>query len=368
MNRPNYQKQLQEMYPDGSVQGECAAFAERLMWFGPVGDTLTSKAAYAGANGLLPGMLPAGPEIGDVVITSESQASGHVCFVNGKDGTTLTLTESNYHLDGRVHHDRQIQTDNAKIVGVIRKPLLFPVGPAPERRTIRLTVVSKTPAPIAGQLEETRAAVEKYSAGALTIGWTVVSGPIGPVQNDLTQEDAYKLVDSIGLHERFVVIFYESSTAAYLNTFSYPAGRCDISCVPDVQPGRSIAFEIAHGLAKAYMDNRPAGYPQIEDTDSSYPSDDFIAAKFLAITPYLDIVLGPVDSGNNDMGQLATADGKRVWLILGGFRMWVLDPETLRNGTGKLWQAGVKPVTAAELAQHAYGGTVFVSDTDDPIK
>src|SRR5438874_9462777 len=102
----NLRPVLSQLYPEGSYQGQCGVFAHKLVNFPLLGDTLKSKIAGVAKYGTLATAPGFSIQTGDILITSESWVFGHValvnCIINGK----LQLTESNYHLDLRVHHTR----------------------------------------------------------------------------------------------------------------------------------------------------------------------------------------------------------------------------------------------------------------------
>lgn len=126
---------FEHYYPEGSLGGECASFAERLEQFGPVGNTLASKTDYVTNHGILRPALGGHYEIGDVVITNESSYYGHVFVVNDIVGNQLQATESNYKLDSKVHHTRIVPV-STKIIGVLRNcPLKVAIVPEPTQPT-----------------------------------------------------------------------------------------------------------------------------------------------------------------------------------------------------------------------------------------
>lgn len=121
----NYQQILQGLYPEGSKQGQCGVFAHKLMTFPLIGDTLASKTAAVKKYGYTAAMVQGGYCAGEVIITKESLVNGHVAFCNTLENGVMTLSESNYHLDLKVHHTRQLNVHDPVIVGCIRGPLLF---------------------------------------------------------------------------------------------------------------------------------------------------------------------------------------------------------------------------------------------------
>lgn len=115
---------LSKLYPEGSYGGQCGTFAHRLIDFPIIGNTLSSKKSVLQASGIPnPDVL----KVGDVLITNESPIFGHVAVINDiKDGQ-LQLTESNYYLNGRIHHTRKISGFSKSILGVFRGAYLFPL-------------------------------------------------------------------------------------------------------------------------------------------------------------------------------------------------------------------------------------------------
>lgn len=56
-------------------------------------------------------------------------------------------------------------------------------------------------------------------------------------------------------------------------------------------------------------------------------------------------------------------DPKR-WLIKGEYRFWIIDPFTMEQGSGKIWN---QEVEIDDPKKYRYGGAISISDTDDPI-
>lgn len=123
----NYQPILEKLYPDGSVQGECGVFAHKLQNFPLVGDTIQTKTTAVKKYGYTAAMVQGGYDAGDILILNINTAAGHVCFVNNIVNGIMTLTESNWDLDLKVHHTRQLPVNDKTIVGCLRGKLLFPV-------------------------------------------------------------------------------------------------------------------------------------------------------------------------------------------------------------------------------------------------
>lgn len=128
----DYRAILQKLFPSGSFGGQCGSFAHRLVNFNPIGNTLISKTKAVQNFGITAQALNLKFQPGDVVITSESHFFGHVCTINfviyienSDQAFSFQVTESNYNLDLRVHHNRVLKANSPFIVGVIRGKLLF---------------------------------------------------------------------------------------------------------------------------------------------------------------------------------------------------------------------------------------------------
>lgn len=111
-------------FPEGSQGGQCAAFAEKLIEFGPVGNSFTSKLNYVKKYG---STVIKDIEVGDVVLTDDSKKNGHIFVVNCDMGSTWRVTESNFTLDEKIHHTRQVPKNSPRLKGHIRAPLLVTI-------------------------------------------------------------------------------------------------------------------------------------------------------------------------------------------------------------------------------------------------
>lgn len=125
---------FQKLYPEGSYGGQCGVFAHKLIDFPLIGNTLASKIRAVNSFGIPVEKLGDQFQEGDVLITKESRIFGHVAVINLKiyeENTDhliqLKLTESNFHLDLRVHHTRILSADSPVIIGVIRGNFLFSI-------------------------------------------------------------------------------------------------------------------------------------------------------------------------------------------------------------------------------------------------
>jgi len=127
---------LQSKYKEGSQQGQCFTFMHRLVDFPHIGTYLNQKITGLKAFGILIQNLDT-IKIGDVLLL-KYPVFGHGALVNDIQGANLQLTESNFNLDGKCHHTRQISIHDPKILGVFRGNWLF--APTPPEFPIQMTV------------------------------------------------------------------------------------------------------------------------------------------------------------------------------------------------------------------------------------
>ena len=128
---------MSQLYPDGSRGGQCGTFAHRLVQFPFVGNFLFNKISAVKRFGIPASNLQFRFKPGDIVITNESLIFGHVLMVNfvtyvenSDQAVNFQCTESNFHLDLKIHHSRVMAANSPHIIGVIRGPLLFPTNPS----------------------------------------------------------------------------------------------------------------------------------------------------------------------------------------------------------------------------------------------
>ncbi len=123
----NYSQILKTLYPDGTKQGQCAVFTEKITDMPLVGFFTWTKRQAIAKYGISRSQMGA-LQVGDVIITSDGLV-GHTAFINNKPTSTSSqLSESNWNLDGRVHHNRIIQDSYPNIIGVFRNcKIKFPV-------------------------------------------------------------------------------------------------------------------------------------------------------------------------------------------------------------------------------------------------
>lgn len=134
---------FQHYYPEGVYGGQCAAFLHNLLAYPSIGDSLAQKKAAIDKYGIKFAQLNGHFEVGDIVVEDVGTATGHVYCVNTIVAPQLQVTESNYHLDGLVHHTRIVPV-SSKIYGVIRgAPLKIAIINPPLQKTFMgLTVLA----------------------------------------------------------------------------------------------------------------------------------------------------------------------------------------------------------------------------------
>lgn len=115
---------FERYFPEGVKGGQCAAFAEKLVKFGPVGNSYASKLAYVKKYG---STVVSDIQVGDVVLTDNSKVNGHIFVVNCDLGDKWQVTESNFNSDERVHHTRLVAKNSPRLKGHIRAPLLIAI-------------------------------------------------------------------------------------------------------------------------------------------------------------------------------------------------------------------------------------------------
>jgi hypothetical protein len=116
---------LSKLYPENSFQGQCFTFMHELVDFPHIGTLLGSKKAALNSVGIPISKLDS-IKVGDVLLLNYP-IYGHGALVNNIQGSELQLTESNFKLDGRVHHTRKIPFHDPNILGVFRGKDLYPL-------------------------------------------------------------------------------------------------------------------------------------------------------------------------------------------------------------------------------------------------
>lgn len=115
---------FEQKYPEGARGGQCASFARKLTYIPPLGDSLRDKEVHVDQIGMPANAWRNNPQVGDVVITNDNKENGHVFVVNTLLPNRMArVTESNWHGNERVTHDRIVPLDSPRIYGAIRAPL-----------------------------------------------------------------------------------------------------------------------------------------------------------------------------------------------------------------------------------------------------
>lgn len=125
----NYQKILETLYPEGSYGNECGIFVHKLIQIPPIGDTILTKTAAVKKYGYTAQMVQGGYDAGDAIVFDVGTKAGHIGFCNNIVNGVMTITESNWNLDGKIHHTRSLSVFDKSIVGCLRGILLFPIPP-----------------------------------------------------------------------------------------------------------------------------------------------------------------------------------------------------------------------------------------------
>ena len=116
---------LSKLYPERTIQGQCFTFCHKLVNFGPVGNLISQKINALHRFGIPISKLDS-LKVGDVLLLNYP-IFGHGAFINSIVDDKLQLTESNFNLDLRVHHTRQISPNDHKILGVFRGSIIIPI-------------------------------------------------------------------------------------------------------------------------------------------------------------------------------------------------------------------------------------------------
>lgn len=125
----NYFPILSKLYKEGSWGGQCFAFLHKLVDFPSVGNLASAKIKSLNKFGIPLAKLDS-IKVGDIVLQN-TPIFDHGSFVNAIVDGKLQLTESNYNLDGQIHHTRLLRPTDKAILGVFRPlqgigGLLFP--------------------------------------------------------------------------------------------------------------------------------------------------------------------------------------------------------------------------------------------------
>lgn len=135
--------------------------------------------------------------------------------------------------------------------------------------------------PLASELQ---VQVDHFTKGKLKIECKDYDVPLYSL-GMFTQDNAYNLLDTYPVDEKFVQIYYSSPDAPFLATYSFPNKKKFISTLPNNPPAKLIAFELSHAL-QFYCNDVLNAHIQIED--SNFPDDAFIQRKYNSVDMYLN--------------------------------------------------------------------------------
>lgn len=111
---------VEQKFPQGANGGQCAHFARQIADIPPLGNGLNDKRAHVDKIGVPAQVWKQNPQIGDVIISNDNPTYGHVAVVNEVlPNGMVRVTESNYHGDERVTHNRLISINSPRIYGAI---------------------------------------------------------------------------------------------------------------------------------------------------------------------------------------------------------------------------------------------------------
>lgn len=169
----NLQPTFAHYFPDGvegpgtgALAGQCAVFCEYFVTMPSVGDTLQTKIDAVNAYGIpkskMTSILP-----GDVLVFNIG-AVGHLAVVNN-NVNLLTLSESNYNLDLKVHHTRQIQPNDGTIIGMFRGALKVPVIISPMNIKLQILNNDAVDTLKAEEYQDIAATLNAWSGGRLQV-------------------------------------------------------------------------------------------------------------------------------------------------------------------------------------------------------
>ena len=148
----NYLQILEKLYPDGSVQGECGIFVHKLIQIPLVGDTLSSKTVAVKKYGYTAAAVQGGYDAGDAIVFNVGTTAGHIGFCNNIVNGIMTITESNWNEDLKVHHTREVSVHDKSIIGCLRGKLLFPIPTQTFKQRV-LVLTSNVPEANMSQLQ-----------------------------------------------------------------------------------------------------------------------------------------------------------------------------------------------------------------------
>ena len=208
------------------------------------------------------------PQQGDLIVWNYPP-NGHIAICQSANLLSLVCFEQNNPIGSPCHSAKH---NYKSVLGWLRPNPIFPKVP------LQIACIgSKMP-----DIASWQAEVSKYSSGKISFNVVQYTKDI---KGKIDQANAYNIIDVMNPKEKFVFIFFQGPANSNMYASSYyPSANCYITTCPFAEP-RALAFEFAHQLQKFYDDNR-GSLPFVEITDSNFPSDDFIKAKYDSVSKY----------------------------------------------------------------------------------
>lgn len=205
---------FEHYYPDGVKGGQCGIFAHRLVEFPLVGDTIETKKAAVKKFGKLGPMC----QVGDVLVLDVGTKAGHITIINADKGLFWQLTESNIHLDERVHHTRLIPKTSSQIYGFFRGALkVKPITNMIQRILVMHNNVDDL-AQVKTIAEKVKAAIGEATGGVIEV--------------ELDYFKSQALFSSVS----------EKTSGGFTSTFVSPDGIAGEAAVAEQQLGKKFMF------------------------------------------------------------------------------------------------------------------------------
>lgn len=144
----------------GAYAGQCAVFCEYFVDMPMVGDSIEEKKAVVASHGFIGSY-----QVGDVLVFDIGEY-GHLSIINADLGNNWQLSESNWNLDGKVHHTRIIPKTKS-IVGAFRGALKVPI--IISQMNIKLQILNNDAMDTleAQELQDIAATIQTWSGGRL---------------------------------------------------------------------------------------------------------------------------------------------------------------------------------------------------------
>lgn len=143
-------------------------------------------------------------------------------------------------------------------------------------------------------MQELQKKILEYTQGLITISWDLLEHPLEIKKDQLTQDMAYTLSESLYRDDlkpfRHLFIFYKgNTTSAFLSTFYHPLQDNCITLSP-VLEAKACAWEFSLQLIKYYNVHRKDN-PYIEINDIYKITDEDIIRNYRSVLPYDWILL-----------------------------------------------------------------------------